>query len=36
MWKERISMARKEGNPDKEYMHKQTFLRASAIYETVS
>lgn len=29
-------MARKEGSPGKEYMHKHTFLRASAICETLS
>lgn len=37
MLKEKISVvARKEGNPDKEYIHKHTFLRASSICETLS
>lgn len=37
MWKGRISVvARKEGNPDKEYVHKHIFLRASPIREPLS
>lgn len=37
VWKGRVSVvARKEGNPDKEYMRRHTFLRTSAICETLS